>query len=60
MLGGRKITTMLIAETLEGAVAKCYPQGDILSHLLCSLVVEVSLSDLKGMTLIHKDIRYHH
>jgi hypothetical protein len=60
MLGGRKITAMLVAETLEGAVAKGYPQGGILSHLLCSLVVEVSLRDSKGMTLIHQGIHYHH
>jgi hypothetical protein len=52
MLGGRKIAALLIPETLEGAMAKGYPQGGILSHLLCSLVVDVSLRDSKGMALI--------
>lgn len=38
LLGGRKIAAMLAGETLERSLARCYPQGAILSPLLWGLV----------------------
>jgi len=39
MLDDRKITATFAGETLEVSIAKDCPQGVVLSHLLCSLVV---------------------
>ena len=46
MLGGRKITATLAGETLERSVARCCPQGGILSPLLGGLVVDELIGGL--------------
>ena len=48
MLGGRKITATLARETLEGSVARGFPQGGVLLPLLCSLVVDKLIRGLNG------------
>jgi hypothetical protein len=48
MPGGRKITAMLVGETLEGFVARGCPQGGIPSPLLRGLVVDELIAGLNG------------
>jgi len=47
MLGDRKITSTFTGEALEVSIAKGCPQGVVLSHLLCSLVVSKLTEGLK-------------
>ena len=46
MLCGRKITAMLAGETLERSVVRGHLQGDVLSPLLWSLVVDELIGGL--------------
>jgi len=47
MLGDRKITATSAGEILEVSIVKGCPQGVVLSHLLCSLVVGKLTEGLK-------------
>jgi hypothetical protein len=46
MLRNRKIIATVAGETLKGSVARACPQGDVLSPLLWSLVVDELIGGL--------------